>query len=155
MNLAPVLDVNSNPQNPVIGIRSYGERASLVGTMGAWYVRGQQEMGLVAVAKHFPGHGDTQTDSHFALPVSMADMNRLTDVEFLPFRQAIEAHLDAIMTAHIALPQVAERPDLPATLSHNVLTHVLREQMHSRALSSPTAWKCRPSLSATGLDAPP
>ncbi len=130
MNLAPVLDVNSNPQNPVIGIRSYGERASLVGTMGAWYVRGQQEMGLVAVAKHFPGHGDTQTDSHFALPVSMADMNRLTEVEFVPFKQAIEAHLDAIMTAHIALPQVAERPDLPATLSHTVLTHVLREQMH-------------------------
>ena len=130
MNLAPVLDVNSNPQNPVIGTRSYGERADLVGTMGAWYVRGQQDMGLVAVAKHFPGHGDTQADSHFALPVSNADMARLEAVELPPFKQAIDAQLDAIMTAHIALPNVAERPDLPATLSHNLLTGVLREKLH-------------------------
>ncbi|HET6344376.1 MAG TPA: glycoside hydrolase family 3 N-terminal domain-containing protein, partial [Myxococcota bacterium] len=119
MNLAPVLDVNSNPQNPVIGIRSYGERPDLVGYMGEWYVRGQQEMGVVAVAKHFPGHGDTQTDSHFAMPSIDADLGRLEEVELYPFKESIKAGLDAIMTAHIALPRLAEGIDLPATLSHN------------------------------------
>lgn len=129
MNLAPVLDVNSNPANPVIGIRSYGERPDLVGYMGEWYVRGQQEMGVVAVAKHFPGHGDTQADSHFSMPSIDADINRLDDVELYPFKQAISAGLDAIMTAHIALPKVAERSDIPATLSHVMLTDILRKRL--------------------------
>src|SRR5690606_38358556 len=81
MNLAPVLDVNSNPRNPVIGIRSYGERADLVGKLGSWFIRGQQEMGVVAVAKHFPGHGDTYSDSHFSMPTIGADEKRLDEVE--------------------------------------------------------------------------
>lgn len=129
MNLAPVLDVNSNPKNPVIGVRSYGEKADLVSEMGSWYVRGQQEMGVVAVAKHFPGHGDTHTDSHFAMPAISADMKRLSDVELAPFKAAMDVGLDAIMTAHIALPRVAEEPNLPATLSKNILTGVLRNQL--------------------------
>ena len=129
MNLAPVLDVNSNPQNPVIGIRSYGERPDLVGSMGAWYVRGQQEMGVIAVAKHFPGHGDTQTDSHFSTPSINVDLHHLKDMELVPFREAIAAGLDAIMTAHIALPNIAEGPDIPATLSHVILTDILRKQL--------------------------
>ncbi|MBC7793977.1 MAG: beta-N-acetylhexosaminidase [Clostridia bacterium] len=129
MNLAPVLDVNSNPKNPVIGVRSYGEKPELVSEMGSWYVRGQQEMGVVAVAKHFPGHGDTHTDSHFAMPAISADMKRLSEVELAPFKAAMDVGLDAIMTAHIALPRVAEEPNLPATLSKNILTGVLREKL--------------------------
>jgi beta-N-acetylhexosaminidase len=129
MNLAPVLDVNSNPQNPVIGVRSYGERPDLVGQLGAWYVRGQQEMGVVAVAKHFPGHGDTQSDSHYAMPSVGADMKRLQQLELVPFRQAVDAGLDAVMTAHIALPAVSENATIPATLSQRVITGILRRQL--------------------------
>lgn len=129
MNLAPVLDVNSNPKNPVIGVRSYGEKPDLVAELGAWYVRGQQEMGVVAVAKHFPGHGDTHTDSHFDMPAISADMKRLNELELAPFKKAMDVGLDAVMTAHIALPRVAEEANLPATLSRNILTKVLREQM--------------------------
>lgn len=129
MNLAPVLDVNSNPKNPVIGIRSYGERADLVAQLGSWYVRGQQEMGVVAVAKHFPGHGDTYSDSHFSMPAISADLTRLEEVELWPFRRAIQAGLDAVMTAHIALPEIAEEPHLPATLSRTILTEVLRQRL--------------------------
>lgn len=129
MNLAPVLDVNSNPNNPVIGVRSYGERPELVGQMGAWYIRGQQEMGVVAVAKHFPGHGDTQSDSHFSMPSISADYARLEKMELAPFKQAVDAGLDAIMTAHLALPKIAETPTLPATLSARMLSDILRRRL--------------------------
>ncbi|MEO1482734.1 MAG: beta-N-acetylhexosaminidase [Myxococcota bacterium] len=129
MNLAPVLDVNSNPKNPVIGVRSYGEKPELVAELGSWYVRGQQEMGVVAVAKHFPGHGDTQSDSHFSMPAIQADLSRLEQIELAPFKRAMENGLDAVMTAHIALPKIAEEPNLPATLSPFILTRVLREKL--------------------------
>ncbi len=129
MNLAPVLDVNSNPQNPVIGIRSYGERPELVGELGSWYIRGHQEQGVIAVAKHFPGHGDTRSDSHFSMPKVGADMQRLEEIELAPFKRAMQSGLDAVMTAHIALPRVAETPSTPATLSHVVLTKILREKL--------------------------
>jgi beta-N-acetylhexosaminidase len=129
MNLAPVLDVNSNPSNPVIGIRSYGERPDLVAELGSWYVRGQQEQGVIAVAKHFPGHGDTTSDSHFSLPLVNVDLQHLERLELLPFRRAMAAGLDAVMTAHIALPKIAESPEIPATLSHNVLTDLLRRRV--------------------------
>ena len=129
VNLAPVLDVNSNPRNPVIGVRSYGERADLVGTLGAWFVRGQQEVGIVGVAKHFPGHGNTFGDSHFSMPASYVDKERLFELELEPFRAAIDAGVDAIMTAHIALPRIAESSHVPATLSRNVITGILREEL--------------------------
>lgn len=129
MNLAPVLDVNSNPRNPVIGVRSYGERPELVGELGSWYVRGQQELGVVAVAKHFPGHGDTQSDSHFSMPSIDADLPRLEEVELAPFKRAMDAGLDAVMTAHIALPRLGGDAKLPATLSPFVLTRLLRERL--------------------------
>jgi beta-N-acetylhexosaminidase len=129
MNLAPVLDVNSNPKNPVIGVRSYGEKPDLVAELGTWYVRGQQEMGVVAVAKHFPGHGDTQSDSHFSMPAIDADLTRLENIELVPFRAAIDAGLDAIMTAHIALPRISESPQVPATLSTRIIGGILRSEM--------------------------
>ncbi len=134
MNLAPVLDVNSNPNNPVIGVRSYGERPELVSTLGSWYIRGQQEMGVVSVAKHFPGHGDTQSDSHYAMPAIAADLQRLEDVELAPFRASIDAGLDAIMTAHIALPQITGDKELPATLSRVLLTDILRRKLGFRGI---------------------
>ena len=129
MNLAPVLDVNSNPNNPVIGIRAYGEHPRLVGDLGSWYIRGQQESGVVGVAKHFPGHGDTQSDSHFSMPSIDADIERLRSVELVPFQRAIDAGLDSIMTAHIALPNAAEDPGLPATLSAKLINEELRGRM--------------------------
>ncbi len=130
MNLAPVLDVNSNPKNPVIGIRSFSSDPAVVADIGVAFMRGMQREGVLAVAKHFPGHGDTDTDSHYHLPVLMHDRERLDRVELLPFARAFAEGLDAVMTAHIALANLtAEHSDLPATVSAAVLTGVLREQL--------------------------
>lgn len=126
---APVLDVNSNPENPIINTRSFGEDPMVVAGLGGCFLRGVQDYGAVATAKHFPGHGDTDTDSHLALPIIRSGMERLREVELVPFRAAVDAGVGAIMTAHIALPEVAEAPTLPATLSRNILTGLLREEM--------------------------
>ena len=128
MNLAPVLDVNSNPKNPVIGIRSFGEDPQAVGDLGVAYALGLQGEGVSAVAKHFPGHGDTEVDSHHEMPRLMHDRERLFRVELPPFRKALAEGVDALMTAHIALPKIAEDPDMPATVSKNVLTKLLRQE---------------------------
>jgi len=125
---APVLDVNSNPDNPVINTRSLGEDPTEVSRLGICLLRGIQDHGGVATGKHFPGHGDTEVDSHLALPILRLDRQRLETVEFPPFRAAVDAGVAALMTAHIALPALTEEPDLPATLSRNVLTGLLREQ---------------------------
>ncbi|TVP56254.1 MAG: glycoside hydrolase family 3 protein [Gemmatimonadales bacterium] len=126
---APVLDVNNNPDNPIINTRSFGEDPARVGELGACFIRGIHDHGAVATGKHFPGHGDTETDSHLALPVIRVGSERLNRVELRPFREAIDAGMGAIMTAHIAMPGLTEDPRLPATLSRNVLTGLLREQM--------------------------
>ena len=129
MNLAPVLDVSSNPKNPVIGVRSFGGDPVRVGEVGVGYIDGLTDVGVVAVAKHFPGHGDTDTDSHYALPVLLHDRARLDAVELRPFTRAFGAGLPAIMTAHIALPKIAEGDDVPATVSGKVITGVLRDEL--------------------------
>lgn len=129
MNLAPVLDVNSNPNNPVIGVRSFGGEASLVSELGVAFIDGMQSEGISAVAKHFPGHGDTDSDSHFAMPVLHHDRARLFEVELPPFQHAAANGLDALMTAHIALPAIAEEKEMPATVSKNVLGKLLREEI--------------------------
>ncbi|MGN7414481.1 beta-N-acetylhexosaminidase [Paenibacillus sp. SAF-068] len=128
MNLAPVVDVNNNPLNPVIGVRSYGEDAESVAAHGVAAITGYQLQGIAATAKHFPGHGDTAVDSHLGMVTVPHDRNRLEQVELLPFRQAIEAGVDAIMTAHVMFPSIESEP-IPATLSHKVLTGLLREEM--------------------------
>jgi beta-N-acetylhexosaminidase len=125
---APVLDVNNNPDNPIINTRSFGEDPDRVAELGMCFVRGIQEHGGVATGKHFPGHGDTETDSHLALPVIRADRNRLDAMELRPFQAAVDAGMGAIMTAHIALPEVTGDERLPATLSGTVLTGLLREE---------------------------
>ena len=129
MDLAPVLDVNSNPRNPVIGTRSFGSDPQRVAAFGVAFIAGLQDTGVMAVGKHFPGHGDTGTDSHVSLPVVAHDRSRLEAVEFLPFRAAIEAGIAGIMSAHVTFPAVDPAPGLPATLSRKVMTGLLRDEM--------------------------
>lgn len=128
MNLAPVVDVNNNPENPVIGVRSFGEDAKDVARLGAAAIRGYQKH-VAAVAKHFPGHGDTAIDSHHDLPVISHDRGRLERVELVPFREAIAQGVAGIMTSHVAFPAIEHNPGLPATLSYQVLTKLLREEL--------------------------
>lgn len=127
MNLAPSLDVNNNPLNPIIGVRSYGEDPKYVAEFGLNYIRALQRAGVVATGKHFPGHGDTEVDSHIALPSISHSLNRLREVELYPFKKAIDGGLDAIMTAHILFKALEK--ELPATLSYNVITKLLREEL--------------------------
>jgi beta-N-acetylhexosaminidase len=127
MNLAPVLDVNLNPRNPVIGVRSYGDSVPLVSELGRAFVRGQEEAGLVTVAKHFPGHGATDADSHKALPV-MTETREEVLAQMEPFRAAIQDGLDGLMTAHVAIPRLTG-DDVPATLSPQVLGGLLRQEL--------------------------
>ncbi len=127
MNLAPVLDVNDNPRNPVIGIRSFGDDPHRVAALGKQVVSGLLESGVIPCGKHFPGHGNTSVDSHTDLPFLPHDLNRLDETELVPFRAAIESGLPAIMTAHIAFR--ALDPHFPATLSENVLVGLLRRRL--------------------------
>ena len=128
-NFAPDLDVNNNPQNPVIGIRSYGSDPERVAEFGTAAITAMQEAGVLAVGKHFPGHGDTGTDSHISLPLVPHDRARLNAVEFVPFRAAMEADVAGIMSAHITFPAIEPTPRLPATLSPAVLQTLLRGEM--------------------------
>ena len=126
---APVADVNNNPDNPIINTRSYGEDPQSVARMVAAEVRGLQDHGMLATAKHFPGHGDTGTDSHLALPVISADWPRLDSVELVPFRSAIAAGVKVVMSAHIALPGIDPGALRPGTVAPNVLTGILRDSL--------------------------
>ena len=126
--LAPVLDVNSNPENPVINTRSFGEHPETVGRLGAAFIRGARAGGALVTAKHFPGHGDTRADSHIELPVVAADRERLDRVELVPFRMAVEAGVDAVMTAHVAVPEVLG-DERPATMSSVFMDELLRGEM--------------------------
>lgn len=135
MAFAPVADVNVNPQNPVINTRSYGSDPDEVARRVVEFVRGARSAGLMTVVKHFPGHGDTETDSHLALPVLAVDRFRLEAVELKPFRAAIGAGVDGVMTAHLAVPVLdpGHRPR-PATLSPPILTELLRDDLGFRGL---------------------
>jgi beta-N-acetylhexosaminidase len=134
MDLAPVVDVNTNPLNPVIGVRSFGSDVNLVADFGVQTIQGLQSSGVTAVGKHFPGHGDTDVDSHRDLPVVLHSLEQLQSLEFLPFKAAIQAGVDGIMTAHLYLPSIEPQPDVPATLSRTVLTGLLREQLGYQGL---------------------
>nr|WP_239566070.1 glycoside hydrolase family 3 N-terminal domain-containing protein [Paenibacillus sacheonensis] len=139
LNFAPDLDVNSNPENPIIGMRSFGSDPDLVSRLGLAAMKGLKEAGVIAAVKHFPGHGDTTVDSHLGLPVLMHDRDRLEAVELKPFRAAIASGVDMIMTAHIAFPAVDDEHvvslkdgssvPIPATMSKKVLTGLLREEL--------------------------
>jgi beta-N-acetylhexosaminidase len=133
IDFSPILDVNNNPANPVISTRSFGEDPALVAQLGTAFIRGVQEHGMVATGKHFPGHGDTGTNSHLALPVVRVSRARLDSVELVPFNAAVKANVGAIMTFHGSMPAL-DSSGAPGTLSHNVLTSLLRDQMHFQGL---------------------
>jgi beta-N-acetylhexosaminidase len=126
---APDADVNSNPANPIINTRSFGEDVARVSEFVAAFVRGVEENGGLATAKHFPGHGDTSTDSHLDLPTVNGDRAHLEQVELAPFRAAIAAGVSSIMTGHLAVPALEPDPNVPATMSHAITTDLLRRQM--------------------------
>jgi beta-N-acetylhexosaminidase len=127
MDLAPVLDVDTNPDNPVIAARSFGRTPDLVARMGVAMIRGLQEEGVAACAKHFPGHGDTRQDSHYDLPSLAHPIERLMSVEIPPFQAAIRAGVSAIMTAHVIFQPID--PEFPATMSAKVLDGLLRKKL--------------------------
>lgn len=130
VDFAPVCDVNSNPRNPVIGTRSFGEHPELVASLGAALIRGLQRSGVAATAKHFPGHGDTSSDSHHGAPVLKQNLKRIHSVELVPFRHAISRGVRLIMTAHIVVPALnGDAPEAPATLSREILQELLRKKL--------------------------
>jgi beta-N-acetylhexosaminidase len=133
VNFAPDADVNNNPANPIINVRSFGEDPRTVSRLVTEYVRGLHEHGMLATLKHFPGHGDTQTDSHLGLPVITAGYARLDSLELVPFRAGIAAGADVIMSAHIAFPAFTGSDD-PATLSPAILTGLLRDSLKFEGL---------------------
>ncbi|HEY0672301.1 MAG TPA: glycoside hydrolase family 3 N-terminal domain-containing protein [Longimicrobiales bacterium] len=128
VTFAPVVDVNNNPENPIINTRSYGADPELVGRMASAHIRGLQDHGMAATAKHFPGHGDTGTDSHVSLPVISVGKGRADSVELPPYRAAIDQHVAGIMTAHIAFPALTG-DTVPATLNGKILTGLLRDEL--------------------------
>ncbi|MEW9501814.1 glycoside hydrolase family 3 protein [Jeotgalibacillus marinus] len=127
-NFAPVIDVNVNPKNPVIGVRSFGEDPNLVSDKGINQMEGYQSENVITTVKHFPGHGDTDVDSHYGLPIIEQDLERLHEVELKPFKAAIDAGVDAIMPGHIVVPALDDS-DLPATFSRVILTDLLRGEL--------------------------
>jgi beta-N-acetylhexosaminidase len=129
MNLAPVADVNSNPANPVIGVRSFGEDPERVARLTAAAVRGYRRAGVIATLKHFPGHGDTAVDSHVGIPVVPRDLAQLRQVELVPFREGIAAGAPAVLTAHVALPALTGDDGTPATLAPEVVHGLLRGEL--------------------------
>jgi len=129
VNFAPVVDVNNNPSNPVINNRSFGEDKENVERKGLAYMHGMQDNGVLANAKHFPGHGDTDTDSHYNLPVIKHDINRLRSVELYPYSKMFEEGLGSIMIAHLSIPALDSTPNRASTLSPNVVTGLLQEEM--------------------------
>ena len=131
---APVVDVNNNPANPVINIRSFGEDPKLVGKLGSAFVKGAQSGGVLATAKHFPGHGDTEIDSHLALPTISVSRHRLEKVELPPFKQVIAAGVQTVMTAHLYVPALEKISYRPATLSVSILEKFLRKKLKFKGL---------------------
>ncbi|GAA2581049.1 glycoside hydrolase family 3 N-terminal domain-containing protein [Actinomadura fulvescens] len=131
-NYAPVADVNTNPRNPIIGVRSFGERTDLVSRLTATQARAYEEAGIIGTPKHFPGHGDTENDSHLELPAVTYDRATLEKVHLPPFQAAIKAGVPAVMTAHVVVKAID--PTVPATLSPQVLTGLLRGQLGFKGL---------------------
>lgn len=129
LNFAPVADVNSNPRNPIINTRAFAESAELVGDMAEAYMRGMQDGGMIATAKHFPGHGDTHVDSHTGLPLLDASAGRLDSLELQPFRRLIDAGVAAVMSGHLAVPAFTGDSSLPATLTPLIMDTLLRGRM--------------------------
>ncbi|MDQ3395390.1 MAG: glycoside hydrolase family 3, partial [Bacteroidota bacterium] len=134
INFAPVVDVNNNPKNPIINYRSFGDNKYKVADKGLAYMRGMQDNGIIAVAKHFPGHGDTDVDSHAALPLLNFTRERLDSLEMYPFRELINNDIGGVMVAHLSIPGLDPTVNLPSTLSKPIVTQLLREELDFQGL---------------------
>ena len=134
INFGPVVDVNNNPKNPIINARSFGEDKHLVSALGIAYMKGLQDNGVMAAAKHFPGHGDTDMDSHKDLPVITKSLKELDTLELYPFRQLIKAGVKSIMVAHLEVPALESQKKVPTTLSKNTIANLLKTQMGFKGL---------------------
>ncbi|RYE23715.1 MAG: serine hydrolase [Sphingobacteriales bacterium] len=134
INFAPVVDVNNNRNNPIINARSFGEDKRWVTRLGLAYMKGMQDNGVMACAKHFPGHGDTETDSHKDLPTISKTMAQLDSLELYPFQQLINHGIQSVMVAHMEVPALEPTPGVPTTLSYNTITNVLKGRMHFNGL---------------------
>lgn len=133
-NYAPVVDVNNNPNNPIINVRSYGEDPELVSELGLSFINGLQDGNVIATVKHFPGHGDTDIDSHKDLPVLDFDMKRLEQIELLPFKNSIDAGVKSVMVGHISLPEIDKKYQLPASLSPVLVDSILINKLSFNGL---------------------
>ena len=129
INFAPVVDINTNPNNPVIGSRSFGENKFNVTNKSIAYLKGMQSQGIMGSAKHFPGHGDTSQDSHKTLPTINFDSKRINDVELYPFKELIKNNLSSVMVAHMEVPSLEKKPKLPSTLSKTIVTKILKKKL--------------------------
>lgn len=134
INFAPAVDINVNPNNPVIGMRSFGENKEQVTKMGIAYMKGLQHNGVMACGKHFPGHGDTDADSHYSMPVINHSKKRLEEVELYPFKKLIKDSLQSVMVAHIHVPSLDSRENIPTTLSFNTVTKLLKSDLGFKGL---------------------
>jgi len=134
MNFAPVVDINTNPDNPIIGNRSFGESKENVTEKAIAFTKGMQSVGVLANAKHFPGHGDTATDSHHTLPTINFDENRIDSIELYPFKKIFKAGVSSVMTAHLSIPSLEPNSQLPTSLSKNVVTNLLQNDLGFKGL---------------------
>ena len=149
VNFAPVADVDINPNNPVINVRSFGEDPHRVAKQVVAYSKGLQDGGVVAVAKHFPGHGDTDVDSHQALPVLNFSRERLDSVELVPFKEAFAAGIDGVMVGHLDIPSLTERKGLASSLSHNIVTDLLTKELGFSGLKFTDALEMKGAVNGT------
>jgi beta-glucosidase-like glycosyl hydrolase/CubicO group peptidase (beta-lactamase class C family) len=134
VNFAPVVDINTNPNNPIIGNRSFGESKESVAEKSIAFMKGMQEAGVLANAKHFPGHGDTATDSHLTLPTINFSEKRIDSIELYPFKKQFEAGVASVMTAHLSIPSLEMNSNLPSSLSENVVTNILQNKLGFKGL---------------------
>ena len=133
-NFAPVVDINTNPKNPIIGNRSFGEDRDNVTDKAMAFMNGMQSVGVLANAKHFPGHGDTSTDSHKTLPTIEFDAKRIDSVELNPYRKLIQKGLSSVMVAHLNIPSLESRDGYPSSISENIVTGILKQQLRFKGL---------------------
>jgi len=133
-NFGPVLDINTNPKNPIIGFRSFGETKENVSESALAMMKGFQDQKIISTGKHFPGHGDTEADSHYSLPLITHSRERLEDVEFYPYRKLISHGLESVMVAHLNVPSLEKRENVPSSISYDIVTNILQKQLRFRGL---------------------
>src|SRR5690606_7928781 len=133
-NFDPAVDINTNPKNPIIGNRSFGEDRDNVTAKGLAFMKGMQDAGVLANAKHFPGHGDTDTDSHKTLPTINFNERRIDSIELYPYKKLIQEGLSSVMVAHLNVPSLESRPGYPSSLSKNIVTTILKDRLQFEGL---------------------